>query len=463
MKVVRDSKFRHVHGDALKVRYEDLRLSSKATESSGIRGNSKFFCFPWESGGGGTLAVIPLSRTGRMPRDLPLITGHSGPILDFEFNPFDDHMLLSASEDMTMKVWQLPEEGLKEHMREPLATLEGHGKKVSFCTFNPSASSIIASASFDMTARIWNLDEQEEAFRIELPDQVYHMKWNYAGSLLAVTCKDKNMRIIDPRANKFAYEWKIHDGAKASKCEWLGGVGAPDENFKIVTTGFSQQAERQVGLWDIRKMGEGATDPLNLLVLDQGTGALYPYFDHSCQMLYIAGRGDANMRYFEACPEEPYLHFIDHFRSTVPQKGFDFLPKRCVDVGSHEIMRGLKLEANAVQPVSFKVPRKSEAFQEDLFPDCPSGMPSMGADEWVTGAEARMPGLRSMRPGAETAQATSGSKAGGGPAVVSVKELKKQLGEANERIASLEKENALLKEQLMKAQGGGGSGGYPAA
>mmetsp|Transcript_36085 Transcript_36085/g.103740 ORF Transcript_36085/g.103740 Transcript_36085/m.103740 type:complete len:459 (+) Transcript_36085:80-1456(+) len=457
MKVVRDSKFRHVFGEPLKQKYEDLRLSNKATESTGIRGNGKFFAFPWDSGGGGTLAVVPVSRYGRLPRDLALVTGHTGPILDFEFNPFDDNMLVSASEDMTLKLWKIPDEGITQHMREPLASLEGHGKKVSFCTHNPTVSNIVASTSFDQTCKIWNLAEQEEAFSLPIPDQVMALKWNYNGSLLACTCKDKKMRIIDPRAPKIVSDTKIHEGAKSCKIEWLGSTSESDECNKLITTGFSQQAERQIGIWDMRKLsGVEEAEPLDMILLDQGTGALYPFFDAGTQMLYIAGKGDANVRYFEAVPSEPYLHFINDFRTTTPQKGFDFLPKRCVDTRNHEVMRGLKLENTAVIPISFRVPRKSEAFQEDIFPDCPAGVPAMASDEWVTTTEARGPIRRSMQPGSEDAAAAAkaaSAAASTSTGVVSVKDLKKQLGDAQARILALEKENEQLKADLAQLRG----------
>ena len=38
--------------------------------------------------------------------------------------------------------------------------------------------------------QVWNLTEQEASFSIPVPEQVMHIKWNYTGSLLAVTCKD---------------------------------------------------------------------------------------------------------------------------------------------------------------------------------------------------------------------------------------------------------------------------------
>eukprot|EP00747_Dinoflagellata_sp_TGD_P167367 gnl/TRDRNA2_/TRDRNA2_191646_c0_seq1.p1 gnl/TRDRNA2_/TRDRNA2_191646_c0~~gnl/TRDRNA2_/TRDRNA2_191646_c0_seq1.p1 ORF type:complete len:462 (+),score=126.17 gnl/TRDRNA2_/TRDRNA2_191646_c0_seq1:27-1388(+) len=451
-KVVRDSKFRHVFGEASKQKYEDLRLSTKTTESTGIRGNSKLVAIAWESGGGGTLAVFPSTKFGRMAHDMPLITGHSGAILDFEFNPFDDNMLITASEDLTMKLWSVPDEGLKQHLKEPLCTLEGHGKKVSFSTFNRSAANIVASASFDLTCRVWNLTEQEEAFKIEVPEQVMALKWNYTGHLLAATCKDKKMRIIDPRQKAIAATCKIHEGVKASKVEWIGSATAPDECNKIITTGFSQQAERQVGIWDMRHFDQEDAQPLNLLVLDQGTGALFPTFDEGTNMLYIAGKGDGNVRYFEMTSEDPYLHYISQFGTTTPQKGFDFLPKRCMNTSVHEIMRGLKLESTAIQPIFFKVPRKSEAFQEDLYPACQAGVPAMSADDWCAGAEAKIPVNCSMKPG-ESSPTPKAQAASASVGVVSVKDLKKQLADAQAKIQELEKENAALKAEVATLKG----------
>lgn len=256
------------------------------------------------------------------------------------------------------------------------------------------------------------------------------------------------MRIVDPRAQAVAGEWAIHDGSKASKVEWIGNSSSPDECNKIVTTGFSSQAERQIMYWDLRMMGESA-DPLNLLALDSGTGALLPFFDDGTQMLFVAGKGDANCRFFEVTPDDPWVHWINQYGGQTPQKGFCFMPKTSCSVLKHEIMRGLQMQTNSVVPISFTVPRKSEAFQEDLFPDAPAGVPAMSADDWKGGAEPRPPTLRSMAPGASAA-AGPAVKA----AVVSVKDLKKMLKDAEDRIKSLEAENELLKAENAKLKEG---------
>ncbi len=55
------------------------------------------------------------------------------------------------------------------------------------------------------------------------------------------------------------------------------------------------------------------------------------------------------------------------------------IPKRGVNVMGCEIARRLKLTSNSVEPLSFIVPRKSEMFQPDIFPDCYAGVPALSA------------------------------------------------------------------------------------
>jgi len=48
----------------------------------------------------------------RLEADLPLIRGHAAPVIDFEFSPFNDSLFATASQDGTVKLWQIPEEGI---------------------------------------------------------------------------------------------------------------------------------------------------------------------------------------------------------------------------------------------------------------------------------------------------------------------------------------------------------------
>jgi coronin-1B/1C/6 len=48
----------------------------------------------------------------RLEADLPLIKGHAGPVVDFDFSPFNDSLLATASEDGIVKLWLIPDEGV---------------------------------------------------------------------------------------------------------------------------------------------------------------------------------------------------------------------------------------------------------------------------------------------------------------------------------------------------------------
>lgn len=65
------------------------------------------------------------------------------------------------------------------------------------------------------------------------------------------------------------------------------------------------------------------------------------------------------------------------------------MPKRGCDVSTCEISRFYRLNNSGLcQVITFTVPRKSELFQEDLYPDTLSDEAAISAEEWVGGQNA---------------------------------------------------------------------------
>ena len=111
--------------------------------------------------------------------------------------------------------------------------------------------------------------------------------------------------------------------------------------------------------------------------IDQSSGSLMPFYDPDSSLLYVAGKGDCNVRYYEIVENEPFIHYVDQFTGKDPQRGLALCPKGVVDTSCCEVARFLRLCDNKLEPVSFTVPRKSEAGNDDLYPDTFAGKPAL--------------------------------------------------------------------------------------
>lgn len=391
---IRSSKYRHVFGTASKRDqcYDSLRVSPNAWDSNLVKVNPLFISVNWNAGGGGAFAVIPLDKTGKLPGNYPLFCGHSAPVLDTDFANFNDHIIASASEDGKVMIWNIPEvfpEGDEvENFETAAVTLHGHNKKVGYVLFHPSADNVLASASADLTVKLWDIETGKERQSLTGHNEIIQsMTWNWNGNLLATTCRDKKVRIFDARSNQIVQEGASHQGIKGSRITWLGNTD------RMATTGFSRSSDRQVFIWNTGDLSE----PIKKLDVDTSSGVLMPFYDPDVKVLYIAGKGDGNIRYYEF--ENDDLHFLSGYQSTEPQRGMAFMPKRALNFLDCEIARAFKVSGNTlVEPISFKVPRKAESFQADLYPNTPGAEPALTAEEFFSGKTAE-PKLISLESG----------------------------------------------------------------
>lgn len=103
----------------------------------------------------------------------PRITGHTAAVLDIKFCPFNEYVIASASEDSTVKVWELPEGGLKESMSQPVVNLQGHQRRVGIIEWHPTAENILFSAGFDYMVRkrnVWLTSRMNYFIQYLMPD-----------------------------------------------------------------------------------------------------------------------------------------------------------------------------------------------------------------------------------------------------------------------------------------------------
>lgn len=387
-KFVRQSKYRHVFGTPAKDTFQELRITKNAWDSNTVAANPYYVAVNWETGGGG-FALFTHQGTGKVGNNAPLFTGHKGAVLDTAFNPFNDSIIASCSEDTTINIWGIPAGGPKENVTSPLLTLKGHGRKVGKVLWHPSANNVLASASTDLTIRLWDVENSTEKARVKgHSDMILDFDWDYNGSRCVSVGKDKKIKLWDPRSPDEIGSGDSHPGMKGSRVCWLG------RKELIFTFGFSKMSERQYSVWDPKDLSK----PLVSENIDNSSGVIMPFYDEDSNVLFLAGKGDGNIRLYEVVDEAPYVFYLNDHKSSTPQRGMGALPKRAVNAASAEIMRLYKLTNKELEPIAFEVPRKGEQFQEDLFPDCKAGTPAQTCEEYFAGGNA-MPNTIGLEQG----------------------------------------------------------------
>jgi len=321
----------------------------------------------------------------------------------------------------------------------PLQNLSGHKRKVGTVKFSPTANNILVTSGGDFSVKIWDIEKGKAVLAIDgqHSDLISSTEWNSNGSLIATSSKDRKVRLLDPRNQTVAGEAESHLGVKPSRVIWL--------KDRLLTVGFSKQSEREYCLWDSRSLNQ----PLLRQTVDTSSGILMPFFDPDTNMVFMAGKGDGNIRYFEFVDDQ--LFYLSEFKSSTPQRGLGMLPKRGVSVSECEVVKMFKLSVKVLEPISFQVPRRSDIFQDDIFPDCPSGEPALSADEWLSGKDAE-PKLTSLAPGfvqKKSAVEFNPEKVEA-PKELSEKEVREELTRLQTRVAYLEaeliKRDAKIKE-----------------
>jgi len=374
--------FKHLHADTPKPEFQFLDLKNPYTSGEGayVAASATLFAVTLQ-GGGGPVLIQRHDEPCRVRSDCKKVNTHKGKVLDLQFNPFIDNVLATGSEDCSIMITEVDEhpDEMKENINAADVTLGGHAKKVHLVKWHPTAMNVLASSSWDKTIRLWDVATAMEVQQYDdLKGNTFSLEFNSDGGLLATSTKDKLMKIFDPRVpEKVVAEFECCEGSKSSKVFWAEAAGY------IGATCFNKMAKRKLRLWDLRKLDE---KPVQDEIVDQMTSILMPYFDEDTNLLFTSGKGDGTVSFSSSTGKGYKL--IGSYRSSEPQKGGCFVPKRALETKKCEVARFLKLTKDAVIPLSFCVPRKTAAttFQDDIYPDCFAGVPSMEGEEYFKGA-----------------------------------------------------------------------------
>jgi len=425
-------------------------MTKSAWDSNWVTASSKWIAVAWQTAGGGAVGILDAKKPGKLePTQVPLVSGHKGAVLDLEFDPFNDDIFATCSEDCTAKVWRIPSEGLKlgQHLNEDIQTLKGHKRKVGVVKFHPVVENLIATAGQDYDVKVWDVEKGTPLFTTPgHTNLIQSLDWNYNGSLLCSNAKDKKVRIIDPRQQSIAAEGNSHVGVKGGRALWLG------KHDKLVTVGFGSGASREYMIWDAKNM----STPLVKNTLDNAAGVIIPFYDEDSDLLFLAGKGDGGIRYYELVPEaEPneMIFEVSTYRTNDATAGCGAVYRRACNVSVNEIIRLYQVTGTQLRPLSFQVPRKSDLFQDDLFPDCRGDEPNLSLDDWLAGQNAT-PKLVNLEYGfvASEKKEKTLSKVEE-EKELSASETKGKIDELTKRVAFLEAELAKRDARIKELSG----------
>lgn len=100
-----------------------------------------------------------------------------------------------------IKLWKIPNGGLVEDLEIPHLTLSGHTKRINLLQFHPIVDKLIASVSAENSIWLWNWEVGKAEIALQgHSNSIEDISWSPNGKLLATSCKDKKLRIYDPRA-----------------------------------------------------------------------------------------------------------------------------------------------------------------------------------------------------------------------------------------------------------------------
>uniref|UniRef100_A0AAG5D161 Coronin n=1 Tax=Anopheles atroparvus TaxID=41427 RepID=A0AAG5D161_ANOAO len=394
----RVSKFRHLQGvpGHKRTHIEDILNMCRQVpyECDGFQANAERVAVPI-AGTGGKIAVFELANTGRVPEGVIPTFISVQKLMDFQWDPFEPTRLMVAYDDGKVYLWKVPPGGLTETIAEPAATLSAHEEKISLIRFHPLANNVLLTASSDMTMKVWDLATMTQRYcLVGHTDQILTFAWSPCGRFGATVSKDGSIRIYEPRCS----ENPIREGALPTGTRGARIVWAMEGEYLVITC-FDKISERQIYVYNQSNLNT----PMHMVGLDVSPAILMPFYDEDSSILFATGKGDSIIYCFEITDEAPYIFPLFHHRCTTMTRGLSFLSKNHCDVASVEFAKAYRLTKSSVEPLGFTAPRvKSELFQDDLFPETKVlWKPTMTADEWFAGKNIQPARISLQPPGME--------------------------------------------------------------
>lgn len=240
--------------------------------------------------------------TGKLLMEL---VDHKDVVRDLAFAPDHSLRLVSASRDMTLKVWELRNDG------NMVKTLKGHTKWVFACKWSPDAK-YVASVGSGKKVLVWNMKDYSLYRQLEKHQHdVVACDFSTDGALLATASWDTKILIWDHVTGELLKELcHVHPPprpiyASGANNSWVRGVAFSRDTCHIA----SVADDGYVRIWNLL----ADEDPIEVAVVDN---ALCCSFSSSGRTLAVGTRNGSVICF--AAPKQ--IPSLQHLSRVVVRK-----------------------------------------------------------------------------------------------------------------------------------------------
>ena len=320
--------------------------------------------------------LFQLNTSGRTPDGSLDAIFNRAPIMDLQFDPFNDDRILCALSSGLIKVWDIseadyctnrvppriqPEPGMRNVITEddnkystlskltPTIELKCQIPKIAIIRFNPVVANVVAVAGCNGALLIINLETGDELFKANYHKAaIVSLSWSFDGTRLITADRDNVFVLADIRKGDNGIIKQTVFKAKSPRAIFTGTIG----NEYIFITYIDGILHKWVHM------------DLNLQVLkdenlgsSQGSQSLRPLLDYDSGVVFMASKGSPNI-FMLQITFDGYVADILQTTLMGPHQAIALMPKKVVDPTIIEIIRIIRLTNNSIEVIPMVVPRR---------------------------------------------------------------------------------------------------------
>ncbi|XP_077285600.1 U5 small nuclear ribonucleoprotein 40 kDa protein [Arctopsyche grandis] len=165
--------------------------------------------------------------------NVSVMTGHTGAIMELHFSR-DGSNIFTCSTDMTLALWDVP-------TSQRIKKLRGHSAYVNSIHGNRRGPQMLVSGSDDSTVKIWDTRKRNVVSTMNSNYQVTAVTFNDTSEQVITGGIDNDIKVWDLRKNEIIYKLRGHS-------DTVTGLSlSPDGSYVL-----SNSMDNTLRIWDIR-------------------------------------------------------------------------------------------------------------------------------------------------------------------------------------------------------------------